>query len=183
MLNYITEDTEIETGSELFLLANMTFPIAKVNVDESEIDKIRVGQKVEITGESFATYVLYGAVEKISGCAYQLDRGFQGIEVICKIEPNEEFAKLLKLETSCKAKIIIAEKENALCLPSIALLANEEDTQVFVVNNSQVHLRKVITGIISEDLVEVIDGLKEGEKIVTIGSLDLRDGDYVRVKR
>ncbi|MEW6617823.1 MAG: efflux RND transporter periplasmic adaptor subunit [bacterium] len=183
ILNRVTEGTEVETGSELFLLADMSSLIAKVVVDEADIEKVKIGQKVEISGESFAPLMLSGVVEKIGAYAYQSERGFPGIEVICRINLNKEVAKLLILESSCIAKIIIEEKENALCIPSIALLANEKETQVFVVDNSQVHLKKVKIGIITQDLVEITDGLKEGEKVVTIGSLDLQPGDYVKIKK
>lgn len=179
----VTEGTEVEAGSELFLLADMASPIAKIVVDECEIEKVKVGQKVKITGESFAPYILNGTVEKIADYAYQSERGFPGIEVDCNIKLDKEIDRLLKLDTSCIGKIIIEEKENVLCIPSIALLADKEGTKVFVVNNSQVHLRKIITGIISEDLAEVNDGLKEGEKVVTMGSLELQDSDYVRIKK
>ena len=53
--------------------------------------------------------------------------------------------------------------------------------QSFVVEGDTARLRKVETGVAAGDLVEIISGLKPGEKYVTRGAFNLREGDKVAV--
>jgi RND family efflux transporter MFP subunit len=71
---------------------------------------------------------------------------------------------------------------NVLAVPSIAILnPSGEQASVFVVDSDQhATLRKVRPGVIVDAMTEVRDGLKEGEKVVTVGQLYLTNNDKVR---
>ncbi len=92
VLSNTTEGIWVESGSELFLLADMSSLIAKVIVDEGEIEKIKIGQKVEIAGDTFTPYILLGEVEKIGNYIFQTEKGLPGIEVICKLNQERGIA-------------------------------------------------------------------------------------------
>jgi multidrug efflux pump subunit AcrA (membrane-fusion protein) len=63
------------------------------------------------------------------------------------------------------------------------IIIEEENTQkVFVVENSRAIEKPVTIGIVNHPLVEVIDGLKEGDIVITQGFYALKDGIKVRVK-
>jgi multidrug efflux pump subunit AcrA (membrane-fusion protein) len=56
-----------------------------------------------------------------------------------------------------------------------------EQASVFVVDGSNhAILRKVHPGIVVDAMTEITDGLKEGEKVVTVGQFYLKDNDKVR---
>ena len=72
----------------------------------------------------------------------------------------------------------------ALAVPSVALInpTGLQESAVFVVgDDNRARFRKVKVGAIAEGMTGVLDGLKEGDRVVTVGQMDLRDGDQVRI--
>lgn len=67
-------------------------------------------------------------------------------------------------------------------MPSIAILnPSGEQASVFVVDDTgHAIMRKIRPGIVVDAMTEVLDGLKEGEKVVTVGQLYLNNNDKVR---
>jgi membrane fusion protein (multidrug efflux system) len=57
-----------------------------------------------------------------------------------------------------------------------------QESSVFVLESgSTAKLRKVKVGVIAEGMTEILQGLKEGEQVVVVGQLALRDGDQVMI--
>ncbi|MEO0098029.1 MAG: efflux RND transporter periplasmic adaptor subunit [candidate division WOR-3 bacterium] len=81
---------------------------------------------------------------------------------------------------AAKIVLVLEEKENALALPRNAIFF-EEKNKVFVVEDEVAHLKEVAVGLIGDELVEITSGLREGEKVVTLGKERLKDGGKVRV--
>jgi RND family efflux transporter MFP subunit len=75
---------------------------------------------------------------------------------------------------------INAETRDALGIPASAILARTETTAVKVVKDGVIETRRITTGMRSGGNVEVVDGLKDGELVVTRSAMLLRDGDKVR---
>ncbi len=60
-----------------------------------------------------------------------------------------------------------------------ALLDEDEQTSVYVVNNGQVTKRVVETGIREGDMIEILGGLSDNDNIVVVGHTGLREGSKV----
>jgi HlyD family secretion protein len=73
-------------------------------------------------------------------------------------------------------------RKDSLAVPSVAVLnPSGEQAAVFVVDNTNhANLRKVSTGIIANAMTEITSGLKEGERVVTVGQLYLKENDKVQ---
>ena len=84
----------------------------------------------------------------------------------------------LKPGMSVEANIVTREKENALLVPADAV----QGSAVFVVEGSRVKKRIVTIGIRGTRAVEVLDGLKDGERVVSPAAAALADGARVRVQ-
>ena len=68
---------------------------------------------------------------------------------------------------------------DALLIPSVAVIAEDDEAAVYVVSNGAVSRRIVETGIASDGQVEILGGLDENEEIVVVGHSGLRDGSKV----
>jgi Cu(I)/Ag(I) efflux system membrane fusion protein len=70
-----------------------------------------------------------------------------------------------------------------LTVPSVALIypTGLQESSLFVVESSRARLRKVAVGVMAEGRTTIVQGLQEGERVVTVGQLNLRDGDRVRL--
>ncbi|NLY43197.1 MAG: efflux RND transporter periplasmic adaptor subunit [Clostridiaceae bacterium] len=151
------------------------------NVSEYYISKIKEGQKVEIRGEAFKNNCYNGIVKKISPIAKQLITG-QNSETIVEIFVdvlNEDSE--LKPGYSAEIKIITEEKGDALLIPYEAITQDEDNQDmVYVVRNNRAYKRKIVTGAELETEIEVVKGIKEGEKVILNPSKEIRSGTKVR---
>lgn len=80
--------------------------------------------------------------------------------------------------------VITAEpKENALVIPMSAIVMREDQRTVFVVDDDGVVSRRVLTiGFVSDNMVEVLDGLSDGDRIVIGGQNKLREGSKIKLE-
>jgi HlyD family secretion protein len=76
--------------------------------------------------------------------------------------------------------VINAETREALGVPASAILARTEASAVKVVKDGVIETRRVSTGMRGGGNIEIIDGLRDGELVVTRSAMLLRDGDKVR---
>lgn len=78
-------------------------------------------------------------------------------------------------------RLIINREENALQIPSEAIIPQMDGERVFVYRNGKAILTNISTGIRTEQKVEVTDGLVPGDTLITSGVLQLRTGMSVSV--
>lgn len=71
--------------------------------------------------------------------------------------------------------------ENAVVVPTGAILTSNAVQYVFVVENGTAVYREVTTGLTGSGVTEILSGLSVGEQLVTVGQAYLRDGDTVRI--
>ncbi len=76
--------------------------------------------------------------------------------------------------------LVFLKDEDALLVPSTALVPGMSETRVFVIENDVAHERVVRTGARLEGYVEVVVGLQSGEEIVVRGAEGLRPGQAIR---
>jgi len=72
--------------------------------------------------------------------------------------------------------------DNAVLIPQEAVVVNAAGERLtYVVNEGRVSARKITTGIEADGQIEIINGLKPGEKIVIAGNEKLKDGSQVKL--
>jgi len=181
---------------------------ARVNVDEADITSIAIGQPATIEVDALLDQELHGEVAEISSSANATGAGTsdQKTEFEVKIRITEP-PQTLRPGMTATASIISKTNENALSVPiqSVAvrsvdqLAMKGEDRKdaethytadkdgfveiVFSVDDGKAIAKQVKTGIQSDELIEILDGLQEGEEIVTGSyraiSKDLENGAMV----
>ena len=83
----------------------------------------------------------------------------------------------LKADMPVTARIAIGEKD-ALVVPKSALLPEEGHFIVFVQKGGQFEKRSVEAGIRADDGIEIVEGLEDGEKVVTRGAYQLKNMSF-----
>lgn len=68
-----------------------------------------------------------------------------------------------------------------LLIPRTALVGSIKDAKVYVVTNDEAFQRNITIGRDLSDNLEVTEGLKEGDKVVTTGQINLSDGAAVSI--
>ncbi|MBC7074142.1 efflux RND transporter periplasmic adaptor subunit, partial [Candidatus Parcubacteria bacterium] len=143
------------------ILPDSPFEI-KVDIYENEIPKITLNTPVEISFPQFPNEIFFGKVSFISQVP-KIKEGVVYYEV--KIKPEKLPEKVFS-GMSCDVKIIVKEKEDVLVLPREALKKKEGKYFVEVLKEGKKIEKEIGVGIFGEDFVEILSGLKEGEKVI-----------------
>ena len=139
-------------------------------VTETRMAAIRIGQptRVEVTGLG----TILGTVRLVSP---EVDKATRLGRVRIFLGDNEG----LRIGAFARGSIETASGR-ALAVPASAILYGPDGASVQVVRANRVETRRVRTGLASGALVEVREGLREGESVVSRSGTFLRDGDAVR---
>ncbi len=209
------EEGEIALGSQfqedvIMVISDLSEMEAQVNVDENDIVSVAIDQKAEIEVDALLDQVLTGVVQEIANTANLTAAGTadQKTEFQVKIgivDPPET----LRPGMTASADVFTKTNENALSVPiqSVAVrtvdqlkMAGEsrEDAEarfkpdrdgfveiVFCVEDGRAVAKQVKTGIQSDELIEILEGLEEGDEVITGSyraiSKDLENGAEVRI--
>ena len=171
----VQNGSQIVPGMILFFLADMSRPVVKARMDESDVQKVKAGQPVWITGDFLSGRSLQGKVSRISKFVDKEIGTY--VETTCMVFNPQNLP--LKFGAFADVKVITARRRNVLIIPIEALIMDKGE-QAFVVKGEKAYLTSIKTGIIGETCAEVVSGLRKGDRVVTVGSLDLADGDKVK---
>jgi len=194
----VVSGTMNNAGSIIGTIADLSEILANVDVDETEIVNVRMGQEAVLRVDALPNRVYHGRVVEIGSSGFnrpqQPDVTFYEVKVL--LTDSDE---ALRPGMSVRAEIQTAAHANALVLPIQAVVERppltaegeeakaEEDDEikvVFVLEDGKARQRTVETGLSDETHVEIRSGVKPGERVVTgpYRTLrDLRDGDAVTV--
>lgn len=125
----------------------------ELDISETDINKIRIGQIVLLTLDSYRDKVFQAKVSGIAPFMNDRTRNFT-VEALFLEKPEQLFPNL-----TVEANILIQTKKNALTIPADYLTPEGE---VWVGKKEK---RKVKTGLKDNEKVEILEGLSKGEKI------------------
>jgi RND family efflux transporter MFP subunit len=159
-----------EVGQVLFRVG-VPAPLQVVaEVNEEDIPRVKVGQIVLFRTDAFAGQQLEGKVREITPMGDVAAKTFRIKAALPDDTP-------LQPGMSVEANIITRQKPNALLIPADAV----QDGAVFVLQGSRVRKREIKMGIRGTRQVEILSGLKEGERVASPAPTGLADGARVRV--
>ncbi len=145
----------------------------QANLREEEVVQVKLGQKVQVSADLYPERRFTGEVTYIAVKSDNTKR------FLVEIELNNPSDSPLKAGMNGHAFFSSGRSVNVLALPREAIVGSVRDARVFVVENGTAHLKKVELGNIYGDFVAVLNGLSEGEVIVTAGQINLEDGTKV----
>ncbi len=163
----IREGAMVYARQKIFSLPDMTSMQVKVNIHESLVKKIKPGQMAEIRVDAFPNMVLIGKVKTVSQLA-DSNRGWMsgGVKEYSTVVTVEKMpAEDLKPGMTAEVQIKAGELSNVLIVPVQAVAEHKGEFFAFVDRPPVIERRKVKVGDTNEKMVQVLDGLKEGERV------------------
>ena len=164
----------VTPGTTLFRISDFTPLLCRIEVPEKDFPRIRIGQPAHIRveaypGDSFSAEVarLRPTVDATTG-TFTVTLEVEGQD---KLRPGM-FASVY-LETDTHA--------DAIVIPRDALVLDSLGDTVFVKSGDEAERHEVRLGLRSENLVEVVEGLTEGDLLIVVGQDGLADGTPVSV--
>ncbi|MGC2657495.1 MAG: efflux RND transporter periplasmic adaptor subunit [Bryobacteraceae bacterium] len=171
----ISDGEMANAGSPLMTIVDISEIVARVNVPATAVAHLKVGDVANVTSPE-------GGVEgKVTVISPAVNPQSTTIEVWVQVRnPHEE----LKPGTTASASIDAGSISDALIVPASAVLASDEGgSKVMVVGpDSVVHERPVKIGVRQAENIQILEGVKAGEQVVTVGGVGLDDKAKVVVQ-
>jgi HlyD family secretion protein len=160
------------SGSPLLTVMNLSQVIARAHVSQEQAALIRVGNAATISAPG-VTPAVKGKVTLVSPA---LDPNSTTVEVWVQA-PNPKGQ--LKPGGGASVTVVTETVPKAIVIPTAALLTDSEgQTTVMTLDtDNKPHKKKVKIGIRNADDTQVTDGLKGGERVVTVGAFQLASED------
>jgi len=164
-------------GTPLLTVMDLSHVIAKAHIPQTEAALLKVGDAAQIDASGLSE-PLPGKVAVVSPA---LDPNSTTVEVwVDARNPRQA----LKPGTSVRISMLAQTIPDALTVPAIAVLTESDGTTSVMVigNDGRAHQRDVKTGVRQDNQVQIVSGLKAGERVVTMGAYGLPDNTRVQLQ-
>ena len=165
----------IPAGQAVFALACCAPLRVAAEVDEEDIVRVAVGQKVTLRGDALPNQLFDGEVAEITP---------KGDPVARSYRVRIRFADIARVEASglrsgmtMDANLVVARREGALLVPNRTLHGDE----VWLVERDELHKRAVKRGAVGSERTEIVSGLADSDTLVLSAPEGLREGRAARV--
>lgn len=188
-----------QPGTVLLTISDMSVVETEMEVDETSIPSVKVGQESRIRIDAYPNRTFVGVVTEV-GHSPIISTGTQAaikfkVKVQIKDPPED-----IKPGLSVQAEILTGFRSQALVIPIQALVVRDielkpdetpkpgsprDEEGVYLIEDSKARFQKVRTGLMGELSLEVLDGLKGGETLINGPFKVLREikpGDLVKVE-
>jgi RND family efflux transporter MFP subunit len=161
--------------TRMFTVADISTLVTQLPVSELEVPMLKVGSTVSVQVDAIQRSVP-GRIRRIFPAADSVSRL---VPVEVAIEGSA--ARELRPGYSVRVTLQLDERDNALVVPTRAVVGAAGSQSVFVVTEGRAERRRVRVGPDNDGRMEVFEGLVAGDTIITTGNSLLRDGAAVRV--
>ena len=162
----------VRAGQTLVSVGDFSRMAASVKADETDVVRLRTGQKVTVTGNAFRGLTLSGEVTHVSSQADPRSRGIPKFDVTVTLHPiGPENAAQLRAGMSARIRIVTYDNPQALLVPIGAVRSRGGVHRLRVLDpaTGKVKEREVEIGPTTRDSVEIRAGLKAGETVLVPG--------------
>jgi len=172
---YLKLGNTIKTGDPVFRVTSLDPLVAYLFVPEREFRQIVAGQPVQIEIDALPGTVINATVTRVSPI---VDPETGTFKITIEIPAA---GQRIKPGMFGRMRVVYDKHEDVLQIPRSAILETAGESSVFVVEN-EVGIRKPVeTGFSSEGMVEITSGLTDGENVITVGHVGLKNNAKVIV--
>jgi cobalt-zinc-cadmium efflux system membrane fusion protein len=169
IMRNITRGEVVETAQKLFTVADLSDVWVVGNVPEKDVQFIHRDQSVEVRVMAYPSQIFSGTITYMGDV---LDPATRTMRLRVTV-PNPK--KLFKPEMFATVRVYADPEPEALMVPTSAVQRSATSPSVFVqVEVGRFERRPVVLGEETEHLVKVLDGLREGDLVVTAGTFVLK---------
>ncbi|HWR60379.1 MAG TPA: efflux RND transporter periplasmic adaptor subunit [Clostridia bacterium] len=183
MSEEVKEGNIVQAGTKLYDIGGSNGYYFESDVLIEDLEGVLVGSPAIIEDEDMGIKDVRGKVRKIHPRAESVtsDLGIEQKRVKIEIEPDNP-VEGMRPGYDATVKIITQSKENTLLVPEKAVFDYQGRDHVFVNENGTAKLRTIEKGLESDEQVEVLSGLKEGELVVLSPAEELEEGARIKQK-
>ncbi len=137
------------------------------NVDDDYSENVKTGTRVYVGIDN----------ERLTGVVGTVSPVIRDRKIEFDVNLHESNHFKLRPNLTVNLNIVRAERDSVLRIPNGPAIARGREHVVFVVNKGQAVKRKIRTGLKTEEFVEVVEGLEEGDRVVLSDVASIEDID------
>lgn len=177
----VSEGGFVTSGAQIATIVDFDSLVARVYVPERELDRIDVGQPAQIVGKAAVGRQGLGKVARI---APVVDATTGTVKVTVALPRELAGSKGFLPGMYAEVKLTTESKSHATLVPKQALVRDDDETYVFVIDDADDELRarrtRVELGLVDGLRAEITRGVEVGAEIVLSGHAGLKDGALVQ---
>jgi len=172
---FITLGQHLRPGDELFTVADYDPLVARIYLPERDVIELEEGREVRITLAANAEFSFSGRIRQI---APVVDIATGTVKVTVEaVQPPAG----VRPGAFVSIGIVREQRPAALLLPRESVIRELRAAHVFVTEDDTAVKKAVELGLEEGDLVEVLSGVAEGDKVVIAGQGGLDDGQRIKI--
>lgn len=162
-------------------IADMDSLLVEADVSESNLQKVKTGQPCEIQLDTFPDNRFRGSVHMIVPTA---DRSKASVMIKVKfLDKDDRILPEMSAKVAFLERPVTAEEQKPrIVLSKGALVTRKGSTYAFCVENNRVVEKPLVAGSRIGDLVEILNGLRPGDVVVTHPSSRLKSGTKIKIR-
>lgn len=165
----IQEGATVRERQAILTIPDMREMAVKVNIHESAVQRVAVGQKASISIDAFPDESLTGVVTKVAVVADStnsfMNPDLKVYPTTIKIDGIHDW---LRPGMSAEVEILVDRLEDVIYVPLQAVSYLNDQRVVYVSSGGRVQIREVETGTFSESFIEIRSGLREGDEVLLL---------------
>lgn len=170
----VKEGNLVQTNATLFRIVDVSRLEAVLNVPERELATMKAGLPVKMHVDAVPGAAFEGTVDRVSPV---VDSGSGTFRVVASFAG----AELLRPGMFGRVEVVYDQRAGVLTVPRDALIEGDGEAAVYAVRDGKAVRTPVQLGYVNGSFAEVRGGIAEGDLVVTVGKVTLRDGASVDV--
>jgi len=167
MQEQIKEGTSVRERQIIITIPDTSVMQVRSKIHESNIKRVKQGQKVRIRVDAFPDELLTGTVDKVAVLPNAQNRWLNpDLKVYDTFIIIDGTHPWLKPGMTAQVEIQVAELKDVLYVPLQSVFNIENQQVCYVQKGNEIEMRVVKTGEFNESFIEIKEGLKEGEKVL-----------------
>ena len=164
--NVVSVGEMVREGQRLLQMSDLKEFVIQTNIHEAIISRLRVGQTADVRVDAFPGKLLKGKITHISPVAAKINWNAADVKVY-PVKIAIEDPPGLKPSMSAEVQITTGDRKAVLHIPIQAIVGFGRDRVCFVKSGNEIVERKIVTGMGNLEVIEVKEGLKEGDLVLT----------------
>jgi membrane fusion protein (multidrug efflux system) len=173
-LRNISNGAVVSAGTEIATVSDLSQIKLDFAIPETLLSAVAPGQAIEARAAAYNDQPFRGTIDSIDPVINPETRAI----TVRAILPNPDRKLLPGMLLTVTVE---TEARSALSVPELAIVGEGEDSFVYTIEQGQAKRLQVRTGTRQNGRVEILEGLKPGQRVVTEGVVKLADGQRVRV--
>lgn len=166
---------KLKNGDLLLTLDDMSFMKAFIYLPEKIIPQISGSVKYIASSKIYPKQKYLGVISNID---QRVDTESRTIKAYAIIENKNNY---LRPGLLINIDIILNEIKNTMLIPEQSVLTSKDYSYVFIIENNIAKLKKVNLGISSNGKIQILNGIKSDDIVVTLGHEKLKDGSKIKI--